>query len=128
MSAKHTPGPWTHKGNSWQYTTVYDANNRAVCLLDLEDWGVTEDNQADLERQQEEVARLIAAAPELLIALSGLLDDIEDLIGESEGVFGLHLNGDVAPWIELEEGGRFERLSHVSWARAAIAKAKGEAK
>jgi regulator of replication initiation timing len=30
------------------------------------------------------------------------------LIDESEGVYGLHLNGDEAPWDELLPGGRFE--------------------
>lgn len=57
----------------------------------------------------------------LLEALSALLADIEALIGESSGVYGLHLNGDVSPWSELEEGGRFERLSSMSSAREAIA-------
>lgn len=31
-----------------------------------------------------------------------------DLISESYGVAGLHLNGDVEPWEGLLEGGRFE--------------------
>lgn len=30
------------------------------------------------------------------------------LISDSEGVYGLHLNGDVAPWETLEAGGEFE--------------------
>lgn len=59
----------------------------------------------------------------LLEALSALLDDIEALIGESAGVYGLHLTGDASPWSELEEGGRFERLSSMSRAREAIAAA-----
>lgn len=32
----------------------------------------------------------------------------ESLINESQEVYGLHLNGDPAPWEELLEGGRFE--------------------
>lgn len=58
--------------------------------------------------------------------LVGLVGNIEDLIGESRGVYGLHLNGDVAPWDELEPGGRFERLTHLKEARdiaAAVAEA-----
>lgn len=31
-----------------------------------------------------------------------------DLIAESQGVFGLHLNGVNSPWSELCEGGRYE--------------------
>ena len=63
-------------------------------------------------------------AKELLDALRDLHGDIEGLIGESAGVYGLHLNGDVSPWSELEEGGRFERLCSMSKASAAIAKAE----
>lgn len=33
---------------------------------------------------------------------------VESLINESNGVTGLHLNGDVAPWDELRTGGRYE--------------------
>lgn len=56
---RYAPTPWTFTANSWQYTTIYDANGDAICRLDLEDWGVTEDNQDDLEKVQEKVARLI---------------------------------------------------------------------
>ena len=31
-----------------------------------------------------------------------------DLMDNSSGVDGLHLNGDIAPWNELRTGGRFE--------------------
>lgn len=65
-------------------------------------------------------AKLFKAAPALLEALQGLLSDIEGLIGESGGVYGLHMNGDPSPWNELDEGGRFERLSNLSAAHAAI--------
>jgi hypothetical protein len=40
--------------------------------------------------------------------LKKLADDVFDLISESNGVCGLHLNGDVATWDELMKGGRFE--------------------
>ena len=33
---------------------------------------------------------------------------VEELIADSRGVVGLHLNGDEAPWDELLAGGRFE--------------------
>lgn len=33
---------------------------------------------------------------------------LQTLISESTGVAGLHFNGDIAPWEELMEGGRFE--------------------
>ena len=54
-------------------------------------------------------------------AAQGLIDDIDCLMAESEGVAGLHLNGDLAPWGELEPGGRFERLTHLDLLRDALA-------
>ncbi len=39
-------------------------------------------------------ARLIAAAPKLLEACRAILD----IVNESHGVYGYHLNGDGAPW------------------------------
>lgn len=43
--------------------------------------------------------------------LTALAREVWDLVAESQGVAGLHLNGDIAPWEELLPGGRFERLS-----------------
>lgn len=36
------------------------------------------------------------------------LNSVSDLIDNSDGVAGLHQNGDIAEWGELREGGRFE--------------------
>ena len=36
------------------------------------------------------------------------LNAAAELMDESHGVTGLHLNGDVAPWDELRTGGRYE--------------------
>ena len=33
---------------------------------------------------------------------------VRDLINESNGVDGLHKNGEICPWHDLEEGGTFE--------------------
>ena len=70
--------------------------------------------RADLAEQQRD---------KLLAALEGLAGDIQSLIHESSGVAGLHLNYDLAPWYELEAGGRFERLTHLPIAVEAIAAA-----
>lgn len=56
------PLPWTMTQNSWQYTTIYDANRSPICQFDLEDWHVTEENQDDLEKVQAKVANLIIAS------------------------------------------------------------------
>lgn len=52
-------------------------------------------------------AELEQLAAENLVLRAGL-QAIADLIADSYGVAGLHLNGDVAPWAELRTGGRFE--------------------
>lgn len=36
------------------------------------------------------------------------IESVRSLINESEGVIGLHLNGDIATWNELENGGYME--------------------
>lgn len=46
---------------------------------------------------------------------------VADLMDESGGVYGLHLNGDPSPWDELRTGGRFECwLVHFDDARALL--------
>ncbi|OQS42297.1 hypothetical protein [Chromobacterium haemolyticum] len=67
---------------------------------------------------------LIEKFDNLQVVLVGLVDDIQGLMEESDGVSGLHRNGDIAPWSELEAGGRYERLSHLPDAISAIAAAK----
>jgi hypothetical protein len=37
-----------------------------------------------------------------------LVKAMQYLVNESDGVYGLHLNGDPSPWSELLEGGEFE--------------------
>lgn len=45
---------------------------------------------------------------ETVTALRNLVSALDDLIASSDGVAGLHRNGDVATWGELTTGGRFE--------------------
>lgn len=82
--------------------------------------------QSTIASQQGVICDFREQRDELLAALEGLTGDIQALIGESYGVSGLHMNGDIAPWDELESGGRFERLTHLPCAHAAIARVKGE--
>lgn len=49
-----------------------------------------------------------------------------DLIEESRGVEGLHLNGDVAPWDELRTGGRFNEWLYKFDEAAEIAKREAD--
>ena len=99
MNAKHTPGPWNigtsdipvssfsvHGGNR-NHSTI-----ARLASLDFVGMGLDE---------QYANARLIAAAPELLVALEQMLN--------------------------LNSLGAYEQSAAISAARAAIAKARGEA-
>lgn len=61
----------------------------------------------EIESLQQQLAAALAACE----AKDKALQEVVDLISESSGVYGLHLNGDPSPWEELEMGGRFERLT-----------------
>ena len=65
------------------------------------DWQVAAARAATLEKALAITEARLAGAREGLSA-------VEDLINESTGVYGLHRNGDGAPWEELRTGGRFE--------------------
>ena len=91
-----------------------------------------------LQRVRELEARPDPANPELKDAffkrirelkeeneqLKAAIGDVACLMGNSEGVYGLHQNGDHAPWDELRTGGSYEEwLYRVD---AAIDAAKGQ--
>ena len=64
----------------------------------------------------------------LVEAAEKALHDVDDLVANSEGVAGLHLNGTVADWESLLEGGEFcAWLQSLEALRAAIARVKGGA-
>ena len=62
----------------------------------------------------ESLRQQLAAALAACEVKQAALQEIIDLMSESYGLTGFHLNGDVAPWSELEEGGRFERLTSLN--------------
>lgn len=43
-----------------------------------------------------------------LVLINGLRA-VQDLIDSSSGVSGLHLNGEIAPWSDLQHGGPFSQ-------------------
>ena len=53
------------------------------------------------------IADIIAAAFEARSHLASLVSALESLMDESQGVAGLHQNGDIASWSELCAGGEF---------------------
>lgn len=44
----------------------------------------------------------------LVQAAATFVSDFDQLVAESKGVDGLHLNGEIAPWGDLLAGGRYE--------------------
>ncbi len=61
---------------------------------------------------------------ELVEALKTLLADIDGLMAESEGVYGLHMNGDCAPWTTLTDDGNLGGWLPLNHARTALANAR----
>ena len=99
MNTNWTPGPWevgTHR-------CIRSATG-VICGT-YSHMGTAEANANE---------HLIAAAPDLYEALLGILE----IVSDSSGVSGFHLNGDVADWDYFDE---------INTATAALAKARGEA-
>ncbi len=104
MKNQHTPGPWAadkfSRGDDYTPTNcrVTSGKKEIACAF----YGAT-------DGEREANARLIAAAPELLAALEGLLDAYAPRAGETA-----KNNGEESLHCSVRE------------ARAAIAKAKGQ--
>ena len=63
MEVKTSPLPWRIINNSWQFTTIVDANGNNVCEFDLERFeDLNEDNQEEYENIQRKDAEMIIAA------------------------------------------------------------------
>lgn len=107
MEKKHTPGPWRYckTNGSPTHGEHVIAGAKPGYLAEVRDCG-----SGDVGAN----ARLIAAAPDLLEALKGVLA----IVSDSQGVAGYHLNGNTAEWDEFDE---------VDAAIDAIAKATGGA-
>lgn len=63
--------------------------------------------KAEIARLTAEVERLRARCGRLVREAEAWRKDFDDLVKSSNGVYGLHLNGDPSPWGELLPGGRF---------------------
>ncbi len=82
-------------------------------------------NGMGAERESALLGKVAQQSAALKLAKEALTE-MQDLIDESYGVYGLHLNGDESPWSEIEQGGMFERLTTLPEALAAIDALKGE--
>lgn len=111
MKAKHTPGPWRHNGLERSKPHVHDEQKAvavwagetpvALCKWDVGRYGPVDDETADAN------ARLIAAAPDLLVILKRIL------YAHDTGNCGASM------------GEAILCRSYAEHARAAIAKAEG---
>jgi len=100
-------GPWRF-GNEHLHGTPPNATQPAT------DW-------TDDKHVPESVDKLISSLCDKIKYLSDGIISVRQLMNESKGVSGLHLNGDIALWDELQEGGRFEEwLSSFNWAEQEI--------
>ena len=70
-------------------------------------WMASPEAAQRLDGYRELAQRLNAAEAEVERLRKGIAA-VSSLIADSSGVYGLHLNGDPAPWDELLSGGRFE--------------------
>ena len=82
-AAGHTPGPWSSVDNSWDFSTIYDDNGAVVASVPINHL-VTEDSQDRYEPIKEANARLIAASPCLLEALTELVEFADKMTGRVE--------------------------------------------
>ena len=76
----HTPGPWTAAADkTLEGLNVYAINGPGVC-----GW-VADVNRAAWQKSSEANAKLIAAAPDLLEALQGLLNVVQRTPAAQDG-------------------------------------------
>ena len=84
-------------------------------------WDFSPNDVVALKMCVSEILHLRAENARLREALVALVDAVDALAGDSEGVGGLHMNGDLAPWNELLPGGQFEEwLKPLESARAVL--------
>lgn len=105
----HTPGPWEVVNNppnedGSTATSIYGSDQY---VADVYCGYAGSRNMPNAEAAAN--ARLIAAAPDLLVALEQLVSDYER---------GIHVEFGGSPWLK-------EKLEELDYARAAIAKATG---
>ena len=107
-------GPWRF-GNTHLHGTPPHAEKPAT------DW-------TDDEHVPEKVDALVHRLCSQITTLAAGIEAVRALMNDSHGVAGLHLNGDVATWEELEENGRlWEWLISFNAAECVLPNAGGEA-
>ena len=101
---KATPGPWAY--GEFKTADRPDGalligpkfkSTKSGVMYRVEDANFITHAREDIPALLAEIDRLKAG-----------LNAVQELINDSHGVIGLHLNGDVAPWDSLLEGGYYE--------------------
>jgi len=85
-------------------------------------WDIGGEQGDLLARAADELERLEACRRQLLCGITA----VKNLIDNSDGVTGLHLNGDDAPWAELRSDGRYPWLVPLDVALEQLAESKPE--
>lgn len=125
---KHTPGPWEFveevQKYFWESYGPYGMERYGIKIGDkvvfIHGQGFPWSKENTEQQEWQANAHLIAAAPELLIELEGLVSILENVIGISIFENGITAFG-------VDEG-RVHGERMIAKAKAAIAKAKGEDK
>lgn len=69
----------------------------------------------------------LASAERVVKRARVAISDFDDLVGSSEGVYGLHLNGDPAPWESILAGGAYDYWTEgITTLRAALSSHRGQ--
>ena len=92
MEKKFSEGRWELDGD-----LIFSEKDDVIC--DVNPIGMTKTVYRNSSKEAIANAKLIAAAPLLLDALTNILN----IMNDSECVAGYHLNGDIAKWDEFEE-------------------------
>jgi CelD/BcsL family acetyltransferase involved in cellulose biosynthesis len=116
MKNKHTPAPWAIENTNHGIRLTYSDGMLRSHVADLFTAALCEEH-GNLEAN----ARLIAAAPDLLSALSAIVADYHALQRTQGASASLGAEFTAGEWLGSRLGG------HIAQAESAIAKAKEEA-
>lgn len=98
---KSTPGPWLQEGRL-VYASMHAGWRKGVELFKNRFWLHVD---KDVECSEEEAlanARLIAASPDLY----RIVKQLQAIMGESQGIAGYHLNGEILTWADFDADGQ----------------------
>jgi flagellar biosynthesis/type III secretory pathway protein FliH len=86
------------------------AERKVIILTEGYEWGFCKECERIKELEKLSIIdhNTIHTQRQCIKELTEALEAVQELIDNSRGVFGLHLNGDLSPWDELLEGGRFQ--------------------